>query len=85
MDKDRTKINEIISEMLENPKNGIYPTATAYTKLELYIESERLRTIGWALGYVCIELERGNDPRLQNIPDLIGKAMKDLATEQIRS
>lgn len=47
MDKDRTEICRIISEMLDNPdKCGIYPTSTAYTKLEHYVEEVRASAIG---------------------------------------
>ena len=43
MDKDRTEICNIISEMLDNPdKHGIFPTSTAYTRLEHLIERARI-------------------------------------------
>ena len=46
-DKDRTKICQIISDMLDNPDEyGIYPTSTAYTRLEHYIEQQRIEAIG---------------------------------------
>jgi hypothetical protein len=46
MDKDRTAICKIISKMLDNPdKDGIYPTSTAYTELEHYIEDVRAEAI----------------------------------------
>lgn len=38
---DRAKICDIISEMLDNPKEGIYPTTRAYDKLEMLISSTR--------------------------------------------
>ena len=48
MDKDRTAICKIMSDMLDNPdSSGIYPTSTAYTRLEHYIESVRAEAIGW--------------------------------------
>ncbi len=79
MDRDRTKICKIISKMLDHPnKDGIYPTSTAYTELEFYIESERIKAIGWAHAEACTELDVGNDPRLREIPDIIDKAKKNL-------
>lgn len=42
MDRDREKICEIISDMLDAPdESGIYPTSTAYTRLEHYCEQIR--------------------------------------------
>ena len=81
MDKDRTEICKIISEMLDNPdKHGIYPTSTAYTKLELYIEGERAKAIGWTHANACSALDKGNDPRLQEVPDILDRARINLAT-----
>lgn len=79
MDRDRTEICKIVSEMLDNPdKHGIYPTSTAYTKLELYIESERIKAVGWMYSKACTELDKGNDLRLQTVPDILSEAGKDL-------
>ena len=80
MDKDRIAIVKIISDMLDNPdKNGIYPTSTAYTRLEHYIESVRAEAIGWTHADNCIDLDRGDDPRMKNIPDIFDRAKEDLA------
>ena len=47
MNKDRIEICKIISDMLDNPdKHGIYPTSTAYARLEHYIEGVREEAIG---------------------------------------
>ena len=79
MHKDRTIICEIISEMLDNSnEHGIYPTSTAYTKLEHYIESVRMETLGWMHGYCCILLDKGQDPRTEEVPKIIENALKDL-------
>lgn len=73
MDKDRTIICNIISEMLDNPdKYGIYPTSTAYARLEHYIEGVRIEAIGWTHADNCVDLDKGNDPRLKIIPDMKG-------------
>jgi hypothetical protein len=80
MDKDRTEIHNIISEMLDNRnQHGIYPTNTAYTKLELYIEGQRFEAIGWTHANACSALDKGNDPRLQDVPEMLEKAKRDLA------
>jgi len=79
MEKDRTAIVKIISEMLDNPdKSGIYPTSTAYLKLEHYIEQERMLALGWASADACASLDRGTDPRLMDVPDIVARARKDL-------
>lgn len=83
MGKDRTKIVKIISEMLDNPdKSGIYPTSTAYTKLEYYIESVRAEAIGWTHANACVTLDKGEDPRLQEVPNILERAKKDLGVKE---
>ena len=79
MNKDRTAICDIISEMLDNPdESGIYPTSTAFTKLELYIESVRAEAIGWTHAEACVSLDRGGDPRVNNVPEMFSRALVDL-------
>ncbi len=81
MDKDRTEICKIISEMLDSPdKHGIYSTSTAYTKLEHYIEQERIMAIGWTHAEACVTLDRGGDPRITNVPMILERAKRDLST-----
>ena len=80
MDKDRTAICEIISNMLDNPdKHGIYPTSTAFTRLEHYVESQRAEAIGWMHAEACTTLDNGNDPRTENVPDTLSRASRDLS------
>lgn len=80
MNKDRIEVCNIISDMLDNPDdNEIYPTSTAYTKLEHYIESVRAEAIGWTHADACTELDKGGDPRLTNVPDMLQRARVDLA------
>ena len=80
MDKDRAKICKIVSEMLDNQdKSGIFPTSTAYRKLEHLVESARIEAIGWTHAFCCSSLDRENDPRLINVPDMLGQANKDLS------
>ena len=80
MSDDRMKICEIISDMLDGPDDvGIYPTSTAYTRLERYIEEVRMEALGWAHAYFCVALDGGMDPRLQEVPEMLAQAKKDLA------
>jgi hypothetical protein len=79
MDKDRVAIEKILADMFDAPdKNGIYPTSTAYTRLEHYIESQRVEAIGWMHANACVALDNGNDPRLENVPEMLARAQKDL-------
>ena len=81
MNKDRTAICKIVSKILDNPdKVGIYPTSTAYAELEHYIEGVRAEAIGWMYAYACTMLDRGDDPRVAEVPDIYSLAMTDLAT-----
>ena len=80
MDKDRTKICTIISKMLDNPdKHGIFPTATAYTELELYVEEQRIEAVGWTWAEACTLLDQGIDPRTYEVPKVLESTQKDLA------
>ena len=80
-DKDRTEICDIISEMLDNPdKVGIFPTGTAYTKLELYVEAQRTEAIGWTWAKACTLLDKGSDPRTHETPKLLADAQKDFSS-----
>ena len=78
MNKDREAICKIISKMLDNPdKSGIYPTSTAYTELEHYIESVRSDEIYDVRGEreKCLDAlrqiyaEYGEDARIAEICD----------------
>lgn len=65
MNKDRTEICRIISDILDNPNEcGIYPTSSAYTRLEHYIRSVRSEAIGWAHAYCCIALDEVEVPNI---------------------
>ncbi len=80
MDKDRTTICKIINKMMDNPnKIGIYPTSTAFTELEHYINGVRAEAIGWMHADACAMLDRGDDPRVAEVPDIYSRAMIDLA------
>ena len=82
MRKDRTAICKIISDMLDNPnKHEIYPTSTAYTRLEHYIEGVRAEAIGWTHADACVDLDKGFDPRLKEVPEMLDRARVDLDTE----
>lgn len=80
MDKDRTAVCNIISDMLNNPgENGIYCTSTAYARLELYIEGVRAESLGWAHIRACAELDKGKDPRVTGVPEMLARARVDLS------
>lgn len=65
--------------MLDNPdEHGIYPTSIAYTRLEHYIEGIRFEAIGWAHADACVCLDKGGDPRLQEVPEILDRARIDL-------
>lgn len=38
-------------------------------------------TLGWCTAYYCAALDRGEDPRLEEIPGIRDKAVKDLGYE----
>ena len=80
MDRDRTAICQIISGMLDKPdEHGIYPTSTAFTKLEHYVEGVRAEALGFAHGYACNVLDEGKDPRTIEVLELMEKAREALA------
>jgi len=82
MKKDRKIIEDIISEMLDNPdSSGIYPTTKAYHALESLVEDRLVEAIGWTHADDCVDLDRGNDPRKKNIPEMLSRAIKDLTNE----
>lgn len=79
MEKDRTVICKIISEMLDNPDRlGIYGTTKAFEKLEEYVEQERVMAIGWCHAHCCAGLDKGEDPRHMEVPAVLEKALHDL-------
>ncbi len=79
MQKDRNAICDAISEMLDNPGgSGIYPTSACYAKLEHYIEGVRMESLGWCHVFACTALDKGEDPRLIEVPRIIEQAMQDL-------
>jgi len=80
MDKDRTMICNIISEMLDNPdENGIYSTTKAYDALEKYIEGVRAEAIGWTYADACISLDNKKDYRKIEPSSILERAMRNLA------
>ncbi len=82
MRRDRKEICEIISNMLDSPKGGIYPTSTAFAALELYIEQVRIEAVGWTFTKACLILDRGEDPRLLEIPILLAAAAVELDKQE---
>jgi len=80
MEKDRTEICKIVSEMLDNPGEcEIYPTTKAYDALEEYVEGVRIEAIGWATADACVALDEGQDYRKIEVPSILARALVDLA------
>jgi len=80
MDIDKTKICNIISEMLDNPdENEIYPTTKAYNDLERYVEKVRVETIGWTHADACTHMDKNIDYRKVNVPSILDRALEDLS------
>ena len=79
MERGRTRVCEIISEMLDNPdKTGIYPTGKAYNDLIEYVHQERFQVLGWMHAEACTSLDRGIDIRKTNVPMMLDRAKSDL-------
>ena len=79
MNKDRTAICEIVSEMLDNPDEyGIFPTTVAYEKLEALVNAARFEAIGWTHTDACSDLDAGRDPRGKDISEMLAHAKTDL-------
>jgi hypothetical protein len=78
MERDRDEIVRIVSEMLDNPVNEIYPTTKCYDELENYIDTIRHETMGWIYAYACNLLDEGKDIREIEVPEIIEKALEEL-------
>jgi hypothetical protein len=79
MDKDRTEICRIVSDMLDNPdEHGIYPTGKAYNALEALVHGARCEGIGWAHADACASLDAGEDPRKTDCAEQLKRAEHDL-------
>ena len=80
MEKDRKAICDIISEMFKTvDAAGIYSTSTAFTRLEHYIEQQRIEAIGWTHAFACTSLDKGGDPRIFEVPSILDAARRDLS------
>jgi len=82
MNRDRTAICAIISQMLDNPdEQGIYPTTRTFDELEALVHDERISALGWASAYFCTMLDAGKDLRQDVVPDMLSQALIDLGRE----
>lgn len=75
MKTDRSKIVDILA------RYDIYPEQVVYDALELYIDGVRTQAIGWAYTDACIALDKNEDPRLTEVPNILERAKKDLEVE----
>lgn len=81
MDKDRTAICKIVSEMLDSPdESGIFQTSTAYAELEALVQTARLEGLAWAHTDACVDLDEGRDPRQKVVPEMLNRAETDLGS-----
>jgi len=72
MNNHRSQICGIVSDMLDNPDDsGIYPTSTAYTKLEHYINQQERIALGWMHAYCCTQADEGKPPQILEVPDIL--------------
>ena len=75
----RTKICDIMSEMLDNPdENGIYQTSKFMSEMEDFGLELRNEAIGWTWTTACTLLDEGEDPRNYDQSQLISDAEQDL-------
>jgi len=75
----RTKICELMSEMLDNPdEHGIYPTSEFMSKMEDFCLELRHEAIGWTWAEACCLLDNDADPRKYEQGNLITDSARDL-------
>ncbi len=67
MTKDRDAIKDILLSK-----------ADIAVSLERYIEGVRAEAIGWAHADACAAMDKGEDPRNSDVPDMLVRARKDL-------
>jgi hypothetical protein len=76
---DRNKVFEIVSRMLDEPgDSGIYRTTRAYNELEELLAAVRAETVGYVWAEACSRLDRGEDPRKVEIPEIFERTMAAL-------
>jgi len=79
-DKIRTKICELMSDMLDSPdESGIYPTSKFMSKMEDFVLETRGMAVGWAFGEACASMDKGLDPRKYDQANLISRIKEDFA------
>lgn len=75
MEKDKEAISEIVNKLVVSK---LYAT-TAINDLEKLVESARIEAIGWAYADCCVDLDKGKNPRKNNMPDVLNRALNDLS------
>jgi len=82
MSNDRTEIHKIFNDMFDGvDESGIYPTSTAFSRLELYVMQQRFECLGWMVAYACVARDEGKDIRLMEVPDIVSAMVRDLKLE----
>lgn len=74
----RAKIHKLMSNMLDHPQGGIYPTSEFMSKMEDYCLKLRHEAIGWTWAQACTLLDKDVDPRNYNQGHLLPDCIKDL-------
>lgn len=82
MEQDQKKIQEVIGKVLiDHGAYHLYPMSELYLELERYIEQQRIEALVWMLAECCVLLDKGDDPRKMEIPDMLERAKFDLGNQ----
>lgn len=77
--QDRSDIHNIIKWMFANDnEQGIFPTTETYNKFEELLKKVRIEALGWTWAEACVQLDKGEDPRKYEQPQLISRIERDL-------
>lgn len=80
---DKERVADIVNAMLDDPDPiGIYPTTRCFDQLQELLGSVRAEAIGWTWTEACSQYDRGMDPRLTAISQLMIKAAPELNPER---
>lgn len=69
---DRNMIQRILLDLAGSSNQSL-----ACTQLELYVQDQRVQTLGWAYTQFCVSLDEGVDPRTTPVTGLIENMRKD--------
>jgi len=52
--------------------------AQVFTQMKQHIDAARWEAIGWAYADCCVSLDKGEDPRQNEMPEVLARARIDL-------